>query len=130
MKKQGILIPAFIAILVLTAAFAYWRGRRDVWIWEYKIYSADLIRLTEFDTNYPPELKEFVKGRYYYVANKVPRGWLGSPYDYGPVATNLSSFPVGKGDTSAQNEYRMFKERGVPLRSPHGEKQGAGNGAK
>jgi hypothetical protein len=108
----------YIPVLLLTAGGCYWLGRRDVWIGEFKVYSADLARLTQYDTNLPPELKEFAKGRYYYVANKVPKSWLGSPYDYGPVATNLASFPVGKGDTSAGNEYRIFKERGVPLRQP------------
>ena len=122
MKKQGILVPIFFVILVLVAAGAYWRGRRDVWIWEYKVYQANLLILTEWHTNEPPILEEFIKGRYYYLANKIPKNWLGTPYDYGSVSTNVAFLGVGKGDTSAGNEYRIFKERGVPLRPAHSDR--------
>lgn len=61
---------------------------------------------------------EFMKGRYYFLANKVSAGWLGSPYDYGAVSTNVGCFAVGKGGTSAGWEYQQFKARGLPLRQP------------
>ena len=117
MKTKALIAPAYFLVLLLVASGAYWRGRRDVWISEFKTYDAKLIRLSELETNRSPELKEFIKGRYYYCANKIPKSWLGSPYDYGPVSTNLGNLTAEKGPTSAQEEYRKFKERGVPLRS-------------
>ncbi len=81
-------------------------------------WDSAFVKIPGFETNLPPELKEFIKGRYYYCANKIPKSWLGSPYDYGPVSTNLWNLTAEKGPTSAQEEYRKFRERGVPLRPP------------
>lgn len=92
-------------------------GRENVWIEEYKIYDGDLIQVQHFETNLPPELGEFMKGRYYYLANKVPKSWLGAPYDYGQVSTNML-LAVGKGDTGPRYEYRIFKERNTAFRDP------------
>ena len=97
---------------------AYMKGRNDVWIAEYKIYEANLLQLKFFETNHPAELTEFMKGRYYFLANKIPRSWLGSPYDFGPVSTNVAHLGVGKGPTNPQHEYELFKEQKVNFREP------------
>src|SRR6266567_821545 len=106
MKKESVIVPVFCLLILLTAIGAYWRGKRDVWIEEFKIYTGNLTGVTSFETNMPPELKEFMKGRYYYLANKLSDSSLGSPYDYGPVSNNVVRLAVGKGPTSAQEEYR------------------------
>jgi len=116
MNKRYILRFLCFGVVLVSITLAYWRGRKDVWTEDFKIYSGDLIVLSSFETNLPPELKEFMKGRYYYVANKLSDNWLGGSYDYGSVSTNVARLAVGKGPTSAQEEYRKFKERGVPLR--------------
>ncbi len=108
----------FCTILLAVAAVAYIKGRNDVWIAEYKTYDANLIGLNNFETNHPPELKEFMKARYYYLANKIPRTWLGSPFDYGPVSTNVAHLAIGKGPTTAKHEYELFKEQKVNFREP------------
>ncbi len=108
----------FCLVLLTTAIAAYKRGRNDVWIAEYKIYEGNLVQLTYVQTNQPLELGEFMKGRYYYLANKIPRSWLGSPYDFGPVNTNVTRLGVGKGPTTPQHEYAIFKEQKVNFREP------------
>ena len=109
MKKKATIILLFCLLLLVTAVAAYLRGRNDVWIGEFKIYQGNLISFDQ--QGYSPDLKEFIKGRYYFLANKIPRGWLGSPHDYGSVSTNVEHLGVGKGPTTPQEEYRKFKER-------------------
>jgi hypothetical protein len=113
LKRENRIIAVFLLVVVATATFAYLRGRRDVWLEDYKIYSGNLMVLTSFKTNAPPEIKEFLKGRYYYVANKLSANWLGEVRDYGPVSTNYLNLGIGKGPTSAQEEYRNLKARNV-----------------
>ena len=115
--KKGLIPPVFCLLLVLTAIGGYWRGRRDVRIEDFKVYRGDLIAVTSFETNVPPELTDFLKGRYYYVANRLSKSRLGNPYDYGEIGTNRARLAIGKGPTSAQAEYRRFKERGISLRT-------------
>ena len=103
-------------LLTATTVFSYLRGRNDVWISEFKIYDANLILVQHFETNLAPEIKEFMKGRYYYLANKIPINWLGSPYDYGQVSNSVSHLNIGKGDTGAQYEYGLFKKNSVSFR--------------
>lgn len=90
---------------------AYLKGRNDVWIGEFKQTQANMLTLTQWETNHPPELREFIKARYYYVANRTPRAWVGRPYDYGMVSTNIVHLTSFKGPTSAQEEYRLFLKR-------------------
>ena len=84
---------------------------------EFKTYDANLTTMCSFAGVYPSELKEFLKARYYYLANYLSARRLGRPYDYGPTATNISELVVGKGPTTAQEEYRKFKERELPFRN-------------
>ena len=110
--------PALAIALIIAA---YLKGRRDVWIHEFKIYNGALVMLTNFKRSDTGELKEYLKGRYYYCANKIPASWLGSPYDYGPVNTNVIHLSVGKGPTTANEEYRKFMQRHVQFRKPPGD---------
>jgi hypothetical protein len=119
MKHKSVV--RLLALLAVVAAVigAYIKGRNDVLIAEFKQYSANLLALTQYETNQPPELKDFVKARYYYLANRTPKSWVGRPYDYGAVSTNLVHLTCFKGPTSAQEEYRLFLERFSRLLSDH-----------
>jgi hypothetical protein len=96
--------------IVATIIGAYWQGRNDVLILEYKKCQADMINLTYWETNQPPELKELVKAHYYFLSNRIPKKWA-DPKDYGPVSTNIGSLGAFKGPTSAQIEYANYLER-------------------
>jgi hypothetical protein len=78
---------------------------------QFKHYDAKMILITQWETNRPPDLREFVKAEYYYFANRAPKSWVGWPYDYGTVSTNLVHLTGFKGPSSAQEEYREFLER-------------------
>ena len=115
-----ILMSAILLSLLLaaTAVCAYIKGRNDVWISEFKIYDSNLIKIQHFETNQPAELREFMKGRYYYLANRIPESWLGNPYDYRQVSTNVVHLSIGKEDAGAQHEYERFKKKSVGFRDP------------
>ena len=117
MKKQGVIRLLVFLVVVGALIGAYVMGRRDVWIMEFKECQGNMLTLTVWETNHPPELKEFVKARYYYLANKIPKSWVGRPYDYGAVSTNVIHLTGFKGRTSGQEEYRLFLERFGPLKS-------------
>ncbi len=118
MNKKPIFKILYISLLIAVAILSYMRGRHDVLVGEFKIYEADLIDVRFYGNRYSDDLKEFMKGRYYYLANRVPEGWLGSPYDYGMVSTNVAHLGIGKGPTSPQHEYDQFKQKNVTFRSP------------
>ncbi len=81
--------------LVLVVA-AYLKGRTDVWTAEFKVYHGNLTSFV--DAEHAPELKAFLKARYYYLANKIPKSWLeGAAKDYGTVTTNELNRIVVKG---------------------------------
>jgi hypothetical protein len=111
MKHQGVISLLFSLVAVVAIVGAYLKGRNDVWIAEFKQYQANMLTLTHWETNHPPELREFVKAHYYYSANRTPKSWVGRPYDYGSVSTNIIHLTGFKGPTSAQEEYRLFLER-------------------
>jgi hypothetical protein len=111
---------AFLAILVLPALLVGYllgqiHGRRAVLIAEFKQYSGNMLtltlRLTQSETNHPPELKDFVKAHYYWLANRIPENWVGTPSNYGPVSTNISPLTAFKGPSNAQWEYQEFLRR-------------------
>jgi hypothetical protein len=111
MKHQGLLRLSVCLVAVAAIIGAYLKGRNDVWTTEFRQYQAIMLTLTQRETNYPSELKEFVKAQYYFLANKTPKSWVGRPYDYGAVSTNLAHLTGFKGPSSAQEEYRLFLER-------------------
>ena len=116
MKKLMIFVVLGL-LFAATALCSYLKGKTDVWISEFKIYDANLNNVQHFGSNAPPELKEFMKGRYYYLANEIPKSWLGTPYDYGLVSTNMH-LAIGKGDTGPKYEYQVFKERSAAFKNP------------
>ena len=118
MTRKSILTVVYPVLLVAVALLAYRRGRNDVWVAEFKVYQGNLIGVISFPTQHSGDLKEFLKGRYYYLGNRVPEGWLGSPYDYGSVSTNISDLAIGKGDTSSRHEYQLFKSKNVVFQEP------------
>ncbi len=113
MKKHHLLKVAVAVVLVASVVSAYVKGREDVLIDDFKTYHANLVALElKANDRGAEEVKEFVKARYYYLGNRIPRNWL--PFtnlDHGPVSTNaLADLTVGKGPTTASEEYRKFKE--------------------
>lgn len=106
-----IFLPILFSVLALAAIIgAHWQGRNEVLIVEYKKCQADMINLTYWETNLPPELKELVKAHYYFLSNRIPKNWA-DPKDYGPVSTNIGNLAAFKGPTSAQIEYTNYLER-------------------
>jgi hypothetical protein len=106
---------ASIAILVVPALLAGYflgqiHGRRAAFISEYKHYSGRMLALTQWETNHPPELKEFVKAHYYRLANQIPEDWVGTPSNYGRVSTNIANVTIFK-ESNAQWEYQEFMHR-------------------
>src|SRR4051812_10887160 len=101
-----------IGLLVLSAiAGAYLKGRNDVWEMEFKECQGNMMLLTYWETNQPPELKEFVKARYYYLANEVSKDFVGEPKNYGPISTNVEKLAQFKGPSSGNAEYASFLQR-------------------
>jgi len=111
MKYKGVLRVLVLLGVVFAMVGAYVKGRRDVLVNEFKHYDANMVDLTYWETNHPAELKEFVKARYYYLANRIPKSWVGRPHDYGAVSTNVIHLTGFKGPSSAREEYRVFLER-------------------
>lgn len=110
--KNRLITVLILAILVgLTAA--YLRGRRDVFVNEFKECEANMLVLSAWETNQPPELREYVKARYYYLANRIPKTYLGNPKNFGDVSTNLDHIAVFKGPSSGHSEYRDYLIRYV-----------------
>jgi hypothetical protein len=108
--KKLFLILILVAIVIAVILEAYQSGRNDVWVLEYKKCQSDMIDLTYWQTNQPPELKELVKAHYYFLSNRIPTNWA-DPKDYGPVSTNIGNLGAFKGPTSAQIEYTNFLKR-------------------
>jgi len=118
MNTKHIFPIIYLVGILAVAVISYLKGRNDVWVAEFKTYDGDLITLNLYEGRHSDDLREFMKGRYYYLANKIPESWLGSPYDYGVVSTNVAHLGIGKGPTSPQNEYELFKQKKVKFRSP------------
>ena len=110
MYKNIFLILTLAVIFVAAIFEAYQSGQNDVWILEYKKCQSDMIDLTYWQTNQPPELRELVKAHYYFLSNRIPKRWA-DPKDYGPVSTNIGNLGAFKGPTSAQIEYVNYLER-------------------
>jgi hypothetical protein len=115
MKKQIILQLLISLVIFAVLIGAYLQGRKDVWENEFIECRANLLELTQWETNQPPELKEYVKARYYYLANKISDRSFVNPCDYGPVNTNVQHLAIFKGPSSGQAEYLDFLQRyGLP----------------
>ena len=113
--NKRIIVRLFICIIICGALIgAYLRGRNDVWLTEFKECEANMLTITRWETNHPPELNEYVKARYYHLANKIPKSWLGNPHDYGAVSTNIQHLAVFKGPSSGQAEYLEFLQKNNP----------------
>ena len=110
-NHKGIMLLLGGLVVLGAILGAYHKGRTDALILEFKQYEFNMLTLTRWETNHPPDLKEFVKAHYYHLANRIPKGWVGRPTDYGAVSTNLIHLTGFKGPTSALEEYRVFLER-------------------
>lgn len=120
MKKYTLLGIAVAVVLVASVVSAYVKGREDALIDEFKTYYANLVALeSRVSDRGTEEVKEFVKARYYYLGNRIPRNRLPlTNLDHGPVSTNaLADLTVGKGPTTASEEYHKFKEAMQQLQS-------------
>src|SRR5690242_1939159 len=89
-----------IAILVLAIVFAsvlsYIIGKQNAYYSEYEVTSANLVLVNGiFSNNCPSELREYLKGRYYYLANRISPRERSFWHDYGPVSTNVDYLNCG-----------------------------------
>jgi hypothetical protein len=116
MKKNAFIILALCATAIISGVTGYLKGRQSAFLEDFKTYSADLISLNGFPENQKLELRDFLKARYYYIANKMPESYLGVPYDYGNV--DFHGLTIGKGPTAPKHEYQLFKARKVQFREP------------
>lgn len=99
----------------------YLKGENHALISEFKVYSGNLIYVTHFaQGRHSDELKDFLKARYYYLGNRIPRSYLQrAARDYGQVGTNtMEGLFIGKGPTTGQEEYRLFREKGLIQEQP------------
>src|SRR5688572_11722684 len=112
--KKSVSILLALSLAFVAVALGYSRGRIDgrnaALIAEFKKYSINMLTLTQWETNHPPELKDFVKAHYYHFANRIPKGWVGIPKDFGAVNTNISTLTVFK-ESNAHLEYQDFLAR-------------------
>jgi hypothetical protein len=112
-KKRILFLALWVGVTMAIAIVAYLQGRKAVWISEFKTYQGNMVT---FDRRrYSEDLAEFMKARYYYLANRIPSSWV-AYRDYGQVSTNISLLVIGKGPTTAEEEYRAYKARGSGAR--------------
>ena len=106
MWKVVILLSATIAAF----AGGYSRGRNAVLIAEFKVYYGNLVART-VPADSP--LADFLKARYYYLANRIPNRELPLPVrDFGPVTNDLArALAIGKGPTRADAEYQSYRDQ-------------------
>lgn len=112
MYKRIAIVLFYIITITIAVYTAYMKGRNDVWLSEYEVAKSNILLATQFYTNEcSPDLRDFLKCRYYYLANKIPAGSLDGVYDYGSISTNIDYLNVGIEMTSAQREYRLFQQK-------------------
>lgn len=109
--RQSLSILAKFLILIGVGIACYRRGAQDVLLNDFKTYQGNLVHLESFSEDANVDLKAFSKARYYYFANRIPKAYLGAPYDFGPV--DFKGLGIGKGPTTAQHEYLKFKALNV-----------------
>jgi hypothetical protein len=114
MKTRAVTICISLATLFLGFISGYRRGKEDVTAEEFHTYDADLIVYTGFKEYRELPLKEFLKARYYYFANRIPSSSLKSAYDYGSV--DFKGLSIGAGPTSPIHEYQMFKLKHITFK--------------
>lgn len=108
MKKTPFsLVFLSVIITAVTASIAFYEGRQSVWIMEFKTYQINLVVGKTIPVS--GDIYEFMKARYYYLANKIPKSYVEGSHDYGTVS-NLNVSSIGKGPTTPSEEYRKFQE--------------------
>ena len=116
MKKLILIVACACFTILLGGILGYRKGKSDAAIESFDTYRGDLIIYYGFPEFRKIELQDFLKARYYYFANRVPSGYLESPYDYGNV--DFKGLSIGKGPTMPQHEYQVFKEKKLPFKEP------------
>jgi hypothetical protein len=106
----GLCVTATVAGLI-----GYVQGRKAVLTAEFTTYAADLVTYYSEPEARRVELEAFLKARYYYLANRVPKRYLGAPYDYGEA--DFRWLAIGKGPTTPRHEYERFKSLDVRFRT-------------
>lgn len=107
----GIVLAAILTAVV--GGVAYKKGLEAVILSDFKVYYGDLVALQTLKSSDAAVLGEFLKARYYYLANRLPEELLpiNAP-DLGPVTNEIvSSLSIGKGPTSSGIEYSNYVAR-------------------
>jgi hypothetical protein len=105
-----------LALAIVCFAFGYTRALSRADVLEFKLVYGDL----SYDLSDSPRLREFLKARYYYLAQDVPDGiFMGYVKDFGPVDNKiLDGLPVVKSDISKfDGVYAEFLRRKLALES-------------
>ena len=107
---KKVTLMAFFALPALLAGYVLGQihGRRAAFISEYKLYSGKMLALTHWETNHPPEFKEFVKAHYYRLANRIPEDWAASPQTTTRSAPTSQTLPSLKRATHNWNTRNSF----------------------
>jgi hypothetical protein len=116
MKRLIFILAGVCVTMMLGGILGYRKGKSEAAIENYDTYRADLISYYGFPEHRKIQLKDFLKARYYYFANRVPSTYLESPYDYGNV--DFQGLTIGKGPTTPRREYQVFKEMKVFFKEP------------
>lgn len=116
--KSPIIVIAISGVAMVTGGLVgYNKGRNAVLTDDFQTYNADLVSYYAFPEARKVELQDFLKARYYYFANQIPEASLGEPYDFGSV--DFRGLTIGKGPTSPQHEYQLFKDKKVLFKKPY-----------
>ena len=126
LSKVFISIAAIVLIIFLVggiAGYSYLKGRKDVYVFEFKIYGAALMLKSD---QLSPQLREFIKARYYNLSTFIPENIVRVYNDYGAVDTTLiKGIATGKGDSTPEMDYDVFKKkRGVGSNNSTGKNDG------
>jgi hypothetical protein len=116
-KRAIIGIAIFGAAMLIGGFVGYNKGRNAVLIDDFQTYNADLVSYSAFPEARKVGLNDFLKARYYYFANQIPESSLVEPYDFGSV--DFRGLTIGKGPTSPQHEYELFKDKKVSFKKPY-----------
>lgn len=109
--KKFCITTGLVILFAVGLSWAYEKGRQACLIAEFKVYQSNLTMIGA--EQHTDELREFLKGRYYYLANRIPSDWLPiNRADFGaPQDEFLGTLSLGKEAMSPQTEYKQFLVR-------------------
>lgn len=109
LKLGAVVFFVSVALIV-----GYLKGQEDTLTAELKVYYGNLVA-----ANVPADsaLVDFLKARYYYLANRIPDNRRPYPArDFGPITNMIAkTLAIGKGPTGADAEYKVYSNWNATL---------------